>query len=42
VDGAAHALEAAAALPLLALTSPEKRCGKMTTLSPLAWCRALS
>jgi hypothetical protein len=25
-----HALEAAAASPLLALTSPEKRCGKTT------------
>lgn len=32
----AHALEAAAASPLLALTSPEKRCGKTTTLSLLA------
>jgi hypothetical protein len=32
----AHALEGAAASPLLALTSPEKRCGKTTTLSLLA------
>jgi Protein of unknown function (DUF3631) len=32
----AHALDAAAASPLLALTSPEKRCGKTTTLSLLA------
>jgi putative DNA primase/helicase len=32
----AHALEAAGASPLLALTSPEKRCGKTTTLSLLA------
>jgi len=31
-----HALEGAAASPLLALTSPEKRCGKTTTLSLLA------
>jgi Protein of unknown function (DUF3631) len=32
----AHALEAAAASPLLALSSPEKRCGKTTALSLLA------
>ena len=32
----AHALEAAGASPLLALTSPEKRCGKTTTLALLS------
>jgi putative DNA primase/helicase len=32
----AHALEAAGASPLLALTSPEKQCGKTTTLALLS------